>query len=223
MNISRIPLAPATSAADSPSGTTIASFAANSIAAIAPSQLWLRLWCEIVHERNERLVLDCLHDLRRLATTLYSYDTRRDLVLAVHVRLRPSRCQMRRGACVVQLHWQAARARAVARLARAQPRTAHDMMVLTGTRMLGQREQRLGATTWRHSDAADQYVNSCGSPLALRLGTMVEFKAWSMGYLSQRHMPVTASAGQAFLGPGPPSVTRQTYRLAPSLVLHLVR
>ena len=39
--------------------------------------------------------------------------------------------------------------------------------------------------------------------------------------LANAAMPVTASAGQAFLGPGPPSVTRQTYRLAPSLVLYL--
>ena len=48
---------------------------------------------------------------------------------------------------------------------------------------------------------------------------------WRQMYdtLANAAMPVTASAGQAFLGPGPPSVTRQTYRLAPSLVLHLVR
>eukprot|EP01043_Picozoa_sp_COSAG02_P086926 COSAG02_NODE_24294_length_692_cov_1.617201_2_plen_93_part_00 len=39
--------------------------------------------------------------------------------------------------------------------------------------------------------------------------------------LANATMPATATAGQAFLGPGPPSVTRQTYRLAPSLVLHL--
>ena len=77
------------------------------------------------------------------------------------------------------------------------------------------------ATVPRSARAAARHR---GAPLGRvwRSGSACPTLSLAQDTFADRHMPVTATAGQASLGPGPPSVTRQTYKLALSFVLHLV-